>query len=73
MKSGLVGRNNMLVAGLPRMFSMRLNEVRPSRPEQCLPLCEENLASDSLNEVRPSRPEQSGNVTSTPDGWSRSQ
>ena len=59
MKSGLVGRNNVVVSDEPGEVFEGLNEVRPSRPEQScdawLPVCP---ASECLNEVRPSRPEQ---------------
>ena len=34
MKSGLVGRNNGPVGGVGSYQARRLNEVRPSRPEQ---------------------------------------
>ena len=59
MKSGLEGRNNVLVALETSVPASRLNEVRPRRPEQSL-FSEGILVEPywGLNEVRPRRPEQ---------------
>ena len=59
MKSGLEDRNNFPAYIRPTRWLLRLNEVRPGRPEQCGVSC--TLAHDEthgLNEVRPGRPEQ---------------
>ena len=58
MKSGLEGRNNERPDAAGH-FSIRLNEVRPRRPEQSgAPTIMVWVMCDSLNEVRPRRPEQ---------------
>ena len=60
MKSGLVGRNNRSSRPPPTCPCIaRLNEVRPSRPEQYRERFVKGNPVSSLNEVRPSRPEQS--------------
>ena len=59
MKSGLEGRNNMSLPKWTSCAGIRLNEVRPRRPEQCsVRHSIQGGGGGSLNEVRPRRPEQ---------------
>ena len=60
MKSGLEGRNNRNIVLLCLVLQLRLNEVRPRRPEQCDGGISGQNQALCLNEVRPRRPEQSG-------------
>ena len=58
MKSGLEGRNNSRPHSAAPHSRVRLNEVRPRRPEQWAPERPPNRKGTRLNEVRPRRPEQ---------------
>ena len=59
MKSGLEGRNNLLLPEVGQGRVCGLNEVRPGRPEQCATRGGSKTPCQSrLNEVRPGRPEQ---------------
>ena len=59
MKSGLEDRNNQWIGRNPVWSHIRLNEVRPGRPEQCGHGCKQPRSPlQRLNEVRPGRPEQ---------------
>ena len=59
MKSDLEGRNNAPSSISTPAPRIRLNEVRPRRPEQCDRPGRETDGGIGLNEVRPRRPEQS--------------
>ena len=58
MKSGLEDRNNSRQVRNPPLLGIRLNEVRPGRPEQWTPMAILSSRVRCLNEVRPGRPEQ---------------
>ena len=74
IESGLEGRNNRSSVPRLRTRRIRLNRVRPRRPEQCRNRTRRMGHRRRLNRVRPRRPEQCcklGSVPSNADGLNR--